>query len=155
MTDVVVPALGESITEGLLSQWLVADGEAVAVDQPIYELDTDKISTEVQAPVAGVLRHKAAEGDTVEIGAVVAIIEEGAAAPVLAPAPRRNRPHSSRSRPKPSGARRLPADTNSSRQPSWRHRQHVPPMAPAVKQLVADHKLDASTIPATGVGGRS
>ena len=60
MTEVTVPALGESITEGLISQWLVADGEAVTVDQPIYELDTDKISTEVQAPVAGVLRHKAA-----------------------------------------------------------------------------------------------
>ena len=53
MTEVTVPALGESITEGLISQWLVADGEAVSVDQPIYELDTDKISTEVQAPVAG------------------------------------------------------------------------------------------------------
>ena len=86
-TDVIVPAVGESITEGVLSRWLVADGEIIAAGTPIYELETDKISTEVEAEVGGKLTHAAEEGATVEIGAVIATIdasaEAGAAEPSL------------------------------------------------------------------------
>src|SRR6187551_641641 len=80
-TDVEVPALGESITEGTLAEWLKKPGEAVAADEAIASLETDKVSVEVPSPVAGVLTEQLArEGDTVAVGAVIARIGEGAAA---------------------------------------------------------------------------
>src|SRR5918912_522192 len=85
--DVQVPALGESITEGTLAQWLKKPGEAVAADEPIAELETDKVSVEVPSPVAGVLAEQVAkQGDTVAVGAVIARIDEGGTAAVRAPA---------------------------------------------------------------------
>lgn len=78
-TDIVIPALGESITEGVIASWLVAEGEHVERDQPVLELETDKITMELPAPASGVVSHKAAEGDTVEVGAVVGGIDESAA----------------------------------------------------------------------------
>src|SRR5215212_7740626 len=86
-TDVEVPALGESITEGTLAQWLKRPGEAVAADEPIASLETDKVSVEVPSPVAGVLTEQLAkEGDNVAVGAVIARIEEKATAAAPAPA---------------------------------------------------------------------
>ncbi|MBN8527322.1 MAG: lipoyl domain-containing protein, partial [Planctomycetes bacterium] len=75
MHNVLIPALGESITEGVISKWLVADGAAVGESTPILELETDKITTEIQAGAAGVLRRKAADGATIKVGAVAAVIE--------------------------------------------------------------------------------
>src|SRR5687768_10991441 len=81
MADVQVPALGESITEGTLAQWLKKPGEAVARDEPIASLETDKVSVEVPSPVAGVLEATLVnEGDTVAVGTVIARITEGGAA---------------------------------------------------------------------------
>ncbi|MGP1309217.1 MAG: 2-oxoglutarate dehydrogenase complex dihydrolipoyllysine-residue succinyltransferase [Phycisphaerales bacterium] len=77
-TDIVIPALGESITEGVITSWLVAEGEYVERDQPVLELETDKITMELPAPASGAVSHKAAEGDTVEVGAVVGGIDESA-----------------------------------------------------------------------------
>ena len=78
-TDVEVPTLGESITEGTLAQWLKKPGEAVAADEPIASLETDKVSVEVPSPVAGVLTEQLVkEGDNVAVGAVIARIDEGA-----------------------------------------------------------------------------
>src|SRR5437879_2606320 len=86
-TDVEVPALGESITEGTLAQWLKKPGEVVAADEPIASLETDKVSVEVPSPVAGVLTEQlAGEGETVAVGAVIARIDQNAAAGA-APAP--------------------------------------------------------------------
>src|SRR5918999_146738 len=86
-TDVKVPALGESITEGTLAQWLKKPGEAVAADEPIASLETDKVSVEVPSPVAGTLAEQLfQEGDTVEVGAIIARIGEGGAAVAAAPA---------------------------------------------------------------------
>src|SRR5256885_15975903 len=80
-TDVEVPALGESITEGTLAQWLKKPGEAVAQDEPIASLETDKVSVEVPSPVAGYLAEQLVEeGDVVAVGAVIARIGEGAPA---------------------------------------------------------------------------
>src|SRR6476661_747790 len=80
-TDVEVPALGESITEGTLAQWLKKPGEAVAADEPIASLETDKVSVEVPSPVAGVLTEQlVSAGDTVAVGAVIARIDQGAVA---------------------------------------------------------------------------
>ena len=76
-TDVQVPALGESITEGTLAQWLKKPGEAVAADEPIASLETDKVSVEVPSPVAGVLTEQLVqEGDEVAVGAVIARIDD-------------------------------------------------------------------------------
>jgi 2-oxoglutarate dehydrogenase E2 component (dihydrolipoamide succinyltransferase) len=87
-TDVKVPALGESITEGTLAQWLKKPGEAVAADEPIASLETDKVSVEVPSPIAGTLSEQLfKEGDTVEVGAVIARIgEAGASVASAAPA---------------------------------------------------------------------
>src|SRR3954447_9994636 len=86
-TDVQVPTLGESITEGTLAQWLKKPGEAVSEDEPIASLETDKVSVEVPSPVAGVLAEQVVkEGDTVAVDALIARIDEGATAAVSAPA---------------------------------------------------------------------
>jgi 2-oxoglutarate dehydrogenase E2 component (dihydrolipoamide succinyltransferase) len=81
-TDVVVPALGESITEATIGQWLKAPGDAVALDEPIASLETDKVSVEVPSPVAGTLAEQLfKEGDTVAVGAILARVgEEGSPA---------------------------------------------------------------------------
>src|SRR3546814_1460981 len=84
-TEIKVPALGESVTEATLSQWLKQPGDAVAVDEPIASLETDKVAVDVPSPVAGVLSElKLAVGDTVEVGAVIALVEEGAVAAAAA-----------------------------------------------------------------------
>jgi 2-oxoglutarate dehydrogenase E2 component (dihydrolipoamide succinyltransferase) len=84
-TDVIVPTLGESITEATLGQWLKQPGDAVKADEPIASLETDKVAVEVNAPTAGVIaEHVASEGDTVSVGAVIARIQEGASAATAA-----------------------------------------------------------------------
>src|SRR3954451_1885364 len=80
-TDVEVPALGESITEGTLANWLKKPGEAVAADEPIAELETDKVSVEVPSPVGGGLTEQLVQqGDSVAVGAIIARIDERATA---------------------------------------------------------------------------
>src|SRR5215212_6254556 len=80
-TDVEVPVLGESITEGTLAQWLKKPGDAVAADEAIASLETDKVSVEVPSPVAGVLTEQLVkEGDTVAVGAPIARVDENATA---------------------------------------------------------------------------
>src|SRR5436305_14955999 len=87
-TDVKVPALGESITEGTLAQWLKKPGEAVKADEPIASLETDKVTVEVPSPTAGVLTEQLVEeGDRVAVGAVIARIDESATAAAAAPTP--------------------------------------------------------------------
>src|SRR5438046_6074793 len=86
-TDVEVPALGESITEGTLAQWLKKPGEPVVADEPIASLETDKVSVEVPSPVAGVLTEQLVqEGDTVAVGAPIARIDESGSAAAATPA---------------------------------------------------------------------
>ncbi|PKP97739.1 MAG: dihydrolipoamide succinyltransferase, partial [Alphaproteobacteria bacterium HGW-Alphaproteobacteria-13] len=75
-TEVKVPTLGESVTEATIGEWLKQPGEAVALDEPIASLETDKVAVEVPSPVAGVLGQQlAAVGDTVNVGAVIATVE--------------------------------------------------------------------------------
>src|SRR5689334_18725670 len=86
-TDVQVPALGESITEGTLAQWLKKPGEQVAADEPIATLETDKVSVDVPSPSAGVLTETLVnEGDTVAVGALIARIDQAASAGAAEPA---------------------------------------------------------------------
>lgn len=86
--SVTLPALGESVTEGTVTRWLKAEGERVEADEPLLEVSTDKVDTEIPSPVAGVLASiKVAEDETVEVGAELAVIDDGTGAPVAAPAP--------------------------------------------------------------------
>jgi 2-oxoglutarate dehydrogenase E2 component (dihydrolipoamide succinyltransferase) len=80
-TDVVIPQLGESIAEAVIATWLKADGDYVERDEEIVELETDKVTMPLPSPIAGVLKHTAEEGDTIEVGAVVATVDESADAP--------------------------------------------------------------------------
>src|SRR5262249_35960185 len=80
MVDIRVPTLGEAVTEATIGRWFKQPGQAVAVDEPVVELETDKVTIEVPAPAAGVLSGIAAkDGETVAVGAVLGHIEEGAA----------------------------------------------------------------------------
>ena len=82
MSEVVLPALGESVTEGTITRWLKKVGDTVAVDEPLVEVSTDKVDTEIPSPVAGVVQQiMVQEDETVAVGAVLAVIGEGAAAP--------------------------------------------------------------------------
>ncbi len=87
-TEVVLPALGESVTEGTVSRWLKQVGESVAADEPLLEISTDKVDTEIPSPAAGVLLEiRVQEDETVEVGAVLAVVGEEGAAPATAPEP--------------------------------------------------------------------
>ncbi|ARE76812.1 2-oxoglutarate dehydrogenase, E2 component, dihydrolipoamide succinyltransferase [Streptomyces sp. Sge12] len=85
--SVTLPALGESVTEGTVTRWLKAEGERVEADEPLLEVSTDKVDTEIPSPVAGILASiKVAEDETVEVGAELAVIDDGSGAPAAAPA---------------------------------------------------------------------
>src|SRR5579875_1821583 len=86
--SVTLPALGESVSEGTVTRWLKAEGERVEADEPLLEVSTDKVDTENPSPASGVLSSiKVAEDETVEVGAELAVIDDGSGAPAAAPAP--------------------------------------------------------------------
>ena len=90
MADVTLPQLGETVTEGTITRWFKKVGDTVAADEALFEVSTDKVDTEVPSPVAGTLLEiRANEGDTVPVGAVIAVVgaADAAAAPAPAPAP--------------------------------------------------------------------
>ena len=92
-TSVTLPALGESVTEGTVSQWLKSVGDRVEVDEALVEISTDKVDTEVPSPVAGTLLEiRANEDDTIEVGEVLAIVGDGSAAPAKQEAPKQEAP---------------------------------------------------------------
>ncbi len=146
-TDVKVPALGESITEGTLAQWLKKPGEAVAADEPIASLETDKVSVEVPSPVAGTLTEQLVqEGDTVEVGAIIARIgEAGAAAAPSAP----TADVAATTSPGPGEVPAL------RKEPEVEHAEHADlTLSPAVRRAVLEHHVDPSKIHGTGKDGR-
>src|SRR6188472_1567185 len=115
MTEIRVPTLGESVTEATIGKWFKKAGEAVAVDEPLVELETDKVTIEVPAPSAGVLGEIAAkDGDTVAVGALLGMINDGAAAAkpaAAAPAP------AAKPAPAPAAAAPAPAPTPAAKAP--------------------------------------
>ena len=146
-TEVKVPTLGESVTEATVGQWLKKPGEAVALDEPIASLETDKVAIDVPAPVAGVLGDLLVkEGDTVGVGAIIATISEGAsaaAAPAAAPA------KAEAAAPAPAAASApAPADDDDAVDAGGLT------LSPAVRRLVLEHGLDPSKIKGTGKDGR-
>ena len=88
MADVTLPQLGETVTEGTITQWFKKVGDTVAADEPLFEVSTDKVDTEVPSPVAGVLTEiRVQEGDTVDVGTVIAVVGDADSAAPAAPAP--------------------------------------------------------------------
>ena len=149
-TDVKVPALGESITEGTLAQWLKKPGETVAADEPIASLETDKVSVEVPSPVAGTLAEQLfQEGDTVEVGAVIARIGEAGAAAVAAPAETKQAVDAATN---PPGPAETPLPKDDAHAPAADHADLT--LSPAVRRAVLEHHVDPSKIHGTGKDGR-
>jgi 2-oxoglutarate dehydrogenase E2 component (dihydrolipoamide succinyltransferase) len=144
-TEIRVPTLGESITEATIAQWYKKPGEAVAIDEPICELETDKVTIEVPAPVAGVLGEVLAnDGDTVEVGALLGAIAEGAAA--SSPAPTPEAAPNSEAAPTPKSEAAPKSETKSDTSQDT--------LAPSVRRLVDEHGLDAGKLSGTGKDGR-
>ncbi|WP_315740710.1 MULTISPECIES: 2-oxoglutarate dehydrogenase complex dihydrolipoyllysine-residue succinyltransferase [unclassified Bradyrhizobium] len=142
MTEIRVPTLGESVTEATIGRWFKKAGDAVAVDEPLVELETDKVTIEVPAPSAGTLGEIIAkDGETVAVGALLGQITDGAAAAkpaAAAPAPAKPAA-SAPPAAAPAPAKALPADT---------------PQAPSVRKLSAESGVDATTVPGSGKDGR-
>ena len=144
-TEIKVPTLGESVTEATVSKWMKTVGDAVAADEPLVELETDKVTLEVNAPVAGTIESiDADEGAEVEVGALLGTLKEGAGAPAAAPAA------SSTKEPEPA-AKAEPAPAPA---PEPAAAPAAAALSPAVRKLVEENNLDAASIPATGKDGR-
>src|SRR5689334_4912197 len=139
MTEIRVPTLGESVTEATIGRWFKKAGEAVAVDEPLVELETDKVTIEVPAPSAGVLGEIIAkDGETVAVGALLGQINDGAAgAAKPAAAPAAAKPAA------PPAAAPAPA-------PAAKVPPSDAPLAPSVRKLSAESGVDASTVSDSG-----
>ena len=155
-TDVHVPTLGESITEGTLAQWLKQPGEAVAADEPIASLETDKVTVEVPSPVAGVLSEQAVkEGDNVAVGALIARIDEGASAtPAKAAADATTNPSGAGENPQPRGSEHAPEPAAPTPETGSGDDDGITTMSPAVRRAVLEHHVDPTKIKGTGRDGR-
>ena len=165
-TDVQVPALGESITEGTLAQWLKKPGEAVKADEPIASLETDKVSVEVPSPVAGVLTEQLVEeGDNVAVGAVIARIDQSATAVAAAPAPSPASAGAESTTTNPAGAGENPQLRGTPHVPepmpgedggetSVSDEDHITTLSPAVRRAVLEYHVDPTKIKGTGKDGR-
>jgi 2-oxoglutarate dehydrogenase E2 component (dihydrolipoamide succinyltransferase) len=149
--EIIVPTLGESVSDATVARWIKGSGDNVAADEPIVELETDKVTLEVPSPVAGQLGDiVAAEGAVVEVGAILAHLEEGAsAAPVKDPEKTQAKAPEKVSEKAPAkvleqpSAADMPAATTCD--------DHL---SPAVRRLVAEHNIDPARLIGTGVGGR-
>jgi 2-oxoglutarate dehydrogenase E2 component (dihydrolipoamide succinyltransferase) len=163
MAEIRVPALGESVTEATIGKWFKKPGEAVAVDEPLVELETDKVTIEVPAPAAGVLADIAAkDGDTVAVGAVLGQIKEGAAgagaavksAPAATPgvsnpaSPPQSAPAAA-----PRVSTRAPTSAPTSAAPATAKPSDAP-LAPSVRKLAAESGVDAASVAGSGKDGR-
>ncbi|HMI15045.1 MAG TPA: 2-oxoglutarate dehydrogenase complex dihydrolipoyllysine-residue succinyltransferase [Bradyrhizobium sp.] len=149
MTEIRVPTLGESVTEATIGRWFKKAGDAVAVDEPLVELETDKVTIEVPAPSAGTLGDIIAkDGETVAVGALLGQINDGAAGAAAKPAAASAK--ATASPPVAAAAASAAASATTT------HR--VPPadapLAPSVRKISAESGLDAATVPGSGKDGR-
>jgi 2-oxoglutarate dehydrogenase E2 component (dihydrolipoamide succinyltransferase) len=162
MAEIRVPALGESVTEATIGKWFKKAGDVVAVDEPVVELETDKVTIEVPSPAAGVLTDVAAkDGETVAVGALLGAIKEGAGA---VPA---GRPDQKTERAKAVDAGREQPQLKEDRPPAELAARAAPPktvaakiagadmpVAPSVRKLATETGMDVSAVPGTGKDGR-
>jgi 2-oxoglutarate dehydrogenase E2 component (dihydrolipoamide succinyltransferase) len=141
-TEVPMPQMGESITEGTLTKWLKKVGDTVARDEPIFEISTDKVDAEIPSPIAGTLTEiKVQEGQTVGVGSIVAIIGGAAAAPAATP---------KSAAPAPGATAPTPATTPA---PSASAGE-APRSSPLVRKIATENNVDLTTVPGTGASGR-
>ncbi|WP_413543619.1 2-oxoglutarate dehydrogenase, E2 component, dihydrolipoamide succinyltransferase [Citricoccus nitrophenolicus] len=165
-TEVTLPALGESVTEGTITRWLKEIGDDVEVDEPLLEVSTDKVDTEIPSPVAGKLVEvKVQEDETVEVGAVLALVGSGAAAPA-AEKPAEKPAEKAEAKPAEESEDRSeekPAQEPAAEKPAAEEQQASAPAAaapgegyvtPLVRRLAQQNDVDLSTVVGTGVGGR-
>jgi 2-oxoglutarate dehydrogenase E2 component (dihydrolipoamide succinyltransferase) len=172
--EVTLPALGESVTEGTVTRWLKAVGDAVEVDEPLLEVSTDKVDTEVPSPVAGTLLEiRVSEDETAEVGAVLAVIGSGSAAAPAAAAPAEEAaPAPAAAEPAPAPAAEpapeaakpaapAPAPAAEPAQTAAPAQAAAPAPAaesgyvtPLVRKLANQHGIDVTSLTGTGVGGR-
>jgi 2-oxoglutarate dehydrogenase E2 component (dihydrolipoamide succinyltransferase) len=165
-TPVTMPALGESVTEGTVTRWLKQVGDTVEVDDPLLEVSTDKVDTEIPSPVAGTLVEiTAGEEQTVEVGGQLAVIGAAGEAQAAPPPQRPAEPDGKQTQPEPEQSRPEPEPQQA--------RQAAPPTAPAapttpqpngaapapyvtplVRKLAAENGVDLATVRGTGIGGR-
>jgi pyruvate dehydrogenase E2 component (dihydrolipoamide acetyltransferase) len=174
-TVVTLPALGESVTEGTVTRWLKAVGDTVEVDEPLLEVSTDKVDTEIPSPAAGtILEIKVAEDETAPVGAELAVIGSAGAAPSQGEAPvpqpaTEAKPKAAEEAPKPAAA---PAPAPREEAPAPRQEAPAPAapaaaeqgtnggggdtgyVTPLVRRLASEHNVDLAAVNGTGVGGR-
>ncbi|MDZ7929560.1 MAG: 2-oxoglutarate dehydrogenase, E2 component, dihydrolipoamide succinyltransferase [Rhodococcus sp. (in: high G+C Gram-positive bacteria)] len=172
-TPVTMPELGESVTEGTVTRWLKAVGDEVAVDEPLLEVSTDKVDTEIPSPVAGTLLEiSAEEDDTVAVGGQLAVIGSGSPAekapePEATPEPEAPKAEEPK---KEEPKKEAPKQEAPKAEPKPEPKQEAPKAAPAkesapsgdsspyvtplVRKLASDNDVDLSTVKGTGVGGR-
>jgi pyruvate dehydrogenase E2 component (dihydrolipoyllysine-residue acetyltransferase) len=155
--DVIMPQMGESIFEGTVTKWLKKPGDRIERDEPLFEISTDKVDAEIPAPAAGVLKEiKVAEGQTVPVQTVVAVIEApgaaaGAAPPAEAPS---KKPAAAAPAPPPPAPRPAPARAPAPPPaPAGEEERHVR-SSPLVRRMAREHQIDLATVPGTGAGGR-
>lgn len=145
MSNIVVPTLGESVSEATVAQWLKKEGESVKADEPIVELETDKVTLEVNAPRDGVItKITVGEGETVAVGAILGELSEGAVAN-----------DTKKAEPKAAAAASAPAaDVKAAPAAKSSSANDDAALSPAVRKMIGDHNLDASSITGTGKDGR-
>ena len=161
MAEITLPQLGETVTEGTITKWFKKVGDSVALDEPLFEVSTDKVDTEVPSPIAGVLTEiRVAEGDTVPVGTVIAVVGDAgavpapaaaastpAATPAPAPAPAASVPAPAAApAPAPAPVASAPTSSDSSGTSTV--------LSPVVRKLIAENNLNAAAITGTGPGGR-
>ena len=166
---VTMPQLGESITEGTITRWLKSEGDEVEIDEPLAEVDTDKVNAELPSPVAGKIeKFLVSEGSTVDVGTEIALVADEAILPPQTPRHRRTSPptlprKSSRPRaPKPSPQHRVPrgsgppadSDGNGRGEIEDAETLRLTRSSPVVRRLAEEHGVEIAEIPGTGTGGR-
>jgi len=154
MIDVIMPQMGESIVEGTLTKWLKKPGESVERDEPLFEISTDKVDTEIPSPVAGTLGEiLVQEGTTVGINTVVGRINDGAGAPAAAAPPAAPPPVAKAAAPAPAAptpAAPVPVTV----EPAAMAEETAGPLSPLVRKMARENGIDLSQVRGTGAGGR-
>jgi 2-oxoglutarate dehydrogenase E2 component (dihydrolipoamide succinyltransferase) len=157
MADITLPQLGETVTEGTITRWFKKVGDTIAADEPLFEVSTDKVDTEVPSPVAGTVTEiRVAEGETVAVGTVIAVVGAAGAAPAPAPVAAAPAPVAAPApapvvapapapvvapAPAPAPVVAAPSQTNKL-------------LSPVVRRLVTEHQIDIDALTGSGPGGR-
>lgn len=165
MAEITLPQLGETVTEGTITKWFKKVGDSVALDEPLFEVSTDKVDTEVPSPIAGVLTEiRVAEGDTVPVGTVIAVVGDASSAPAPASAavvtsapaapPLAAAPAPAPVASTPAAAPSTLASSNVSESTPASATSSSTVLSPVVRKLIAENNLNAAAITGTGPGGR-